>query len=270
MSSRSIIAISIVVLVIIVGIFWFMRPPPPPKPAPNPPINISDGDLPDICRKMTFEGVDSIVCEIDLRTHRIDLARANTDGEAYGSLKAFMESRPQDVRPILAMNAGMYEEDLSPVGLYVEEGNQTSELETNDGEGNFFLKPNGVFFIGKNGTPGILETGAFAAAAPDVRIATQSGPMLVINGQVHPRFEPNGTSRLIRNGVGIRDANTVVLAISIEPVSLGSFARLFKDGLGCANALFFDGTISSLANDRKTLVGGTDPVGPIIAVFGKK
>lgn len=69
-----------------------MRPVSPPKPAPNPPINISDGDLPDICRKMTFEDVDSIVCEIDLRSHRIDLVRTGTDGEPYGSLKTFMES----------------------------------------------------------------------------------------------------------------------------------------------------------------------------------
>ncbi|MBA8878428.1 phosphodiester glycosidase family protein [Phyllobacterium myrsinacearum] len=270
MSSRIIIVISLAAVAILAGIFWFMRPAPPPKPAPNPPINISDGDLPDICRKMTFEGVDTIVCEVDLRTHRIDLARAGTDGDPYGSLKAFVMSRLQETRPILAMNAGMYEEDLSAVGLYVENGKTISELQVGDGEGNFFLKPNGVFFVEKNGTPGVLETAAFAAAAPDVRIATQSGPMLVINGQVHPRFEPNGTSRLIRNGVGVRDANTVVLAITIEPVSLGSFARLFKDGLGCANALFLDGTISALANDRKTLIGGTDPVGPIIAVFGKK
>ncbi|MBN9136491.1 MAG: phosphodiester glycosidase family protein [Phyllobacterium sp.] len=270
MSSRIIIAVSFVVLAILGGIFWFMRPVSPPKPAPNPPINISDGDLPDICRKMTFEDVDSIVCEIDLRSHRVDLVRTGTDGEPYGSLKTFMESRLLDTRPILAMNAGMYEKDLSPVGLYVEDGKETSELQTDDGDGNFYMKPNGVFFIGKDGSAGILETAAFDAAKPDVRIATQSGPMLVINGQVHPRFEPNGTSRLIRNAVGVRDANTVILAISIEPVSLGSFARLFRDGLNCANALFLDGTISAVANNRKPLIGGIDPVGPILAVFAKK
>ncbi|MEP7455171.1 phosphodiester glycosidase family protein [Phyllobacterium sp. SB3] len=219
---------------------------------------------------MTFENVDSIICEIDLRSHHIELARADADGKPYGSLKAFLAAQSQDARPILAMNAGMYEQDLSPVGLYVEDGKETGSLTTDNGEGNFFLKPNGVFFIGKDGTPGILETGAFAAGTPEVRIATQSGPMLVINGQVHSRFEPNGTSRFIRNGIGLRDANTIVLAISMAPVSFGSFARLFKDGLGCDNALYFDGTISAISNDKKTLIGGIDPVGPIIAVFEQR
>ncbi|WP_244642400.1 phosphodiester glycosidase family protein [Phyllobacterium sp. 628] len=230
---------------------------------------MTDSDLPAICRTMTFEGVNSIVCEVDLRIFKIDLARAGADGKAYGSLQAFIDAQLKDARPVLSMNAGMYEKDLSAVGLYVEDGKQAFPLKTGEGEGNFFLKPNGVFFIDKTGTPGILETGAFATAAVDPRIATQSGPMLVINGQIHPRFEPNGASRFIRNGVGVRDANTIVLAISKAPVSLGSFARLFKDGLGCANALFFDGGISALSNDRKTLIGGMDPVGPIIAVFKK-
>ncbi|EJN06524.1 putative periplasmic protein [Phyllobacterium sp. YR531] len=270
MSSRIIITISFILFVALGGIIWFLWPSPRPKSPPIPQIDVSDADLPGECRKMTFENADSIICEIDLRSHHIELSRADADGKPYGSLKAFLAAQSQDSRPILAMNAGMYEHDLSPVGLYVEDGKQTGNLRADDGEGNFFLKPNGVFFIGKDGLPGILETGAFAAVTPQVRIATQSGPMLVINNQVHPRFEPNGTSRFIRNGIGLRDANTVVLAISMVPVSFGSFARLFKDGLGCANALYFDGTISALSNNRKTLIGGIDPVGPIIAVFEQK
>lgn len=230
---------------------------------------MSDQSLPGICRMVAFEDINSIVCEIDLRSHRVNLAHTGSDGKPYGSLKIFIDAQPQDAKPVISMNAGMYEKNLSPVGLHVEEGKQVSPLKTGDGAGNFFLKPNGVFFIDKYGTPGILETSAFVKAAPDTRIATQSGPMLVIDGQIHPRFEPNGTSRFIRNGVGVRDASTIVLAISKEPVNLGSFARLFKDELGCANALFFDGGISTLANDRQILIGGMDPVGPIITIFEK-
>jgi uncharacterized protein YigE (DUF2233 family) len=269
-SSRIIILLSLVLLAILAGTIWIFRLPLKQEPATIPQMSISDADLPDICRKITFENVVSIVCEVDLRSHHIDLSHADASGKVYGSLNAFLGARPPNERPVLAMNAGMYEPDLSPVGLYVEEGRKIANLRTDDGKGNFFLKPNGVFFIGKNDVPGILEAGAFARILPEVRIATQSGPMLVINGSIHPRFEPDGTSRFIRNGIGIRDANTIVLAISIHPVSFGSFARLFKDELNCANALYFDGAISALSNDRKTLIGGADPVGPIIAVVERR
>jgi uncharacterized protein YigE (DUF2233 family) len=167
------------------------------------------------------------------------------------------------------MNAGMYHDGLGPVGLFVEDGRQETPLNRADGEGNFFLKPNGVFFVRKDGSAGVMETTAYAAAHPegdpDIAHATQSGPMLVIDGKVHPRFEPDGASRFIRNGVGVRGDGTVVLAISRQPVSLGSFARLFKDELACPNALFLDGAISTLSDGERILVGGKDPVGPILA-----
>ena len=164
----------------------------------------------------------------------------------------------------------MYHEDLSPVGLLVENGHEAAPLNFTDGEGNFFLKPNGVFLVGKDGKAAVVETNAYAAAKPNVAFATQSGPMLVIDGRVHPRFEANGTSRHVRNGVGVRDENTVVLAISRSEVSLGSFARLFRDALHCPNALFFDGVVSALSNGERMIVGGSYPAGPIIAVSAKR
>lgn len=166
----------------------------------------------------------------------------------------------------LAMNAGMYHEDLSPVGLYVEEGRTLSPINSADGSGNFFLKPNGVFLVARDGTASIMTTSAFVAAAPAAAFATQSGPLLVIDGKLHPRFEENGSSRVIRNGVGVRDAHSVVLAISRSEVSFGSFARLFRDALGCRNALYLDGVVSALSNGSRLVVGGAYPAGPIIAV----
>ncbi|SFI50735.1 Uncharacterized protein YigE, DUF2233 family [Phyllobacterium sp. CL33Tsu] len=226
-------------------------------------------DLPAPCRTVDFEGSGNIVCEVDLRSYEVRLGLDGADGKPYGSLASFMAGQPAAAKLVLSMNAGMYEPDMRPVGLYVEEGKAIAPLNTGEAPGNFYLKPNGVFFVAKDGTAGVVSTEAYGKAAPDVRIATQSGPMLVIDGKVHPRFEPNGTSRYVRNGVGVRDPNTIVLAISTEPVSLGRFARLFRDELGCANALFFDGMISALSNDRKVLLGGTDPVGPILAVYEK-
>jgi uncharacterized protein YigE (DUF2233 family) len=234
----------------------------------RPPIVV--GALPAPCRDLSFEAVAYVVCEIDLRTGDVTVFHAGGDGKAFGSLQAFDTAMSgRGVPVLLAMNAGMYHQDLSPVGLLVEDGRELAPLNLADGDGNFFLKPNGVFLIGKDGTAAVMEINAYTAAKPAVRFATQSGPMLVIGGRLHPRFEENGTSRYIRNGVGVRDADTVVLAISRSQVSLGSFARLFRDALDCPDALFFDGAISALSDGNRMIVGGTYPAGPIIAVSAK-
>jgi uncharacterized protein YigE (DUF2233 family) len=128
------------------------------------------------------------------------------------------------------------------------------------------MKPNGVFYVDQDGNAGVLESSAYAAAGIEPKLATQSGPMLLIDGKIHPRFEEDGTSRHIRNGVGADGHKRAVFAISRGPVSLGSFARLFRDALGCKNALFFDGTVSALHDGRKYLVGGQYPAGPMLAV----
>ena len=239
-----------------------------PVQAPKPPFVV--GELPAICRAIGFEGVPYAVCEIDPHRHAVVLARADGNGKPYGSLQAFDTVVTAKGAPVLlAMNAGMYHKGLGPVGLFVEDGRQETPLNTAEGEGNFFLKPNGVFFVRPDGSAGVMETDAYAAAHPDPLYATQSGPMLVIDGAIHPRFEENGSSRYIRNGVGVRADGTVVLAISRSPVSLGSFARLFRDRLSCPNALFLDGAISSLSDGERMLIGGKDPVGPILAVREK-
>ncbi|MGX9143836.1 phosphodiester glycosidase family protein [Mesorhizobium sp. 128a] len=243
-------------------IWWPKRPEPPPL--------VIGGDLPAPCRNVAFEAVTYVVCEIDLRADSIGVFHAAADGKPYGSLETFDKAVAAEGRPVLlSMNGGMYHEDLSPVGLLVEDGSEKSPLNLADAEGNFFLKPNGVFLLGKDGKAAVMESSAYAAARPDVAFATQSGPMLVIGGALHPRFETNGSSRYIRNGVGVRDENTVVLAISRSEVSFGSFARLFRDALGCRNALFLDGAVSALSNGTRMIVGGKYPAGPIISVSVK-
>ena len=263
MKRRYFAAIAIGILVAATALTWWFRQPE------RPPIVVG-GELPAPCRDFSFEAVPYIVCEIDLRTYDIAVFHAGADGKPFGSLDKFDNAMTGEGRPVLlAMNAGMYHEDLSPVGLLVEDGREKAPLNMSDAEGNFFLKPNGVFLIGKDGKAAIIETNTFAAARPEVAFATQSGPMLVIDGQLHPRFEANGTSRYVRNGVGVRDENTVVLAISRSEVSLGSFARLFRDALNCPNALFFDGVVSALSSGARMIVGGRYPAGPIISVSAK-
>lgn len=244
--------------------------PSPPAQQPVPQPLPARSALPEPCRDFTFEAVAYVVCEVDLRRYSLSLNRLDATARPYGSVAKFTEAMRAAGTPVkIAMNAGMYHKDLSPVGLFIENGHEEAPLNRDDAEGNFFLKPNGVFYVGTDGKASVLETEAFAAAKPAVAHATQSGPMLVIDGALHPRFEPNGSSRYIRNGVGVRDPDTVVLAISRNEVSLGSFARLFRDALGCRNALFFDGAVSTLSDGTDRIVGGSFPAGPIVAVHKK-
>ncbi len=242
----------------------------PTEPPVQPPV-VQSEELPEPCREQVFEAVGYIVCEMNLRDYGIGLFHDGIDGKPFGSVEAFAKAMKAKGTPlVLAMNGGMYHQDLSPVGLYVEEGRMTTPLNLSDGSGNFFMKPNGVFALTRSGEALVMASDAYATAAPDALLATQSGPMLVVDGVIHPRFEPNGSSRNIRNGVGVNAKGNIVFAIAQSPVSFGSFARLFGDGLGCRNALYFDGVISAFSNGSKLLVGKADPAGPILAVSRKR
>ncbi len=236
MTRRSALSLTVLLGAAVAAIFgaamWFRK-------APSGHATVDPADLPNQCRPLTFEGVAYLVCEIDTRSLDVGIFHADSSGKPYGSLDAFdADARARGGPPLLAMNAGMYHEDLSPVGLLIENGVEKAPAELKDGEGNFFLKPNGVLSVGADGTVSIMETGAFLASGLKPASATQSGPMLVIDGELHPKFLPDGTSRYIRNGAGVRDPHTLQLAISLGEVSLGSFARLFRDELNCRNALF--------------------------------
>ncbi|WP_169393386.1 MULTISPECIES: phosphodiester glycosidase family protein [Psychrobacter] len=148
-----------------------------------------------------------------------------------------------------AMNAGMYDENFAPIGYTVIQGREIHSLNTKDGGGNFHLLPNGVLWWDKSGRVAIEESKALGEKLKNQQIkpwfATQSGPMLVINNQIHPKFNPESTSKKPRNGAGVCKDGTIKLVISDEPVTFYEFASLFKDNLGCPNALFLDGGVAS-------------------------
>lgn len=227
-------------------------------------------DWPDGCLEQMFEGARAILCSVDPRTREIGLVYRDPEGKILGSVRAATDHLTAQAgmggRLVLVMNAGMYHADMSPVGLYVEDTIEAAPLNTDDGFGNFFLKPNGVFYVLEDGGAGVLETQSYAAAGLDPVFATQSGPMLVVDGEIHPRFLPDGTTKFIRNGVGVRGDGTVVFAITRDRVSLGSFARLFRDLAGCENALFFDGAVSSLALGEGMEIDSGEPAGPVAVV----
>ncbi|MCE3607948.1 phosphodiester glycosidase family protein [Massilia sp. P8910] len=180
--------------------------------------------------------------------------------KSFARLQEWLQGRKQ--RLVFAVNAGMYHADFAPVGLYVENGKELAPLNLADGAGNFFLKPNGVFLLGKAG-PAVVESSAYAAHGAGVRLATQSGPMLVIDGKIHPRFDPGSSSRHVRNGVGVVDGKAIFV-ISNEPVTFHEFATYFRDTLHCKNALYLDGSISSLFSNELGRADSGPPLGPIL------
>lgn len=164
------------------------------------------------------------------------------------------------------MNAGMFDENQRPIGLYVEDGKQAKKLNRRSGTGNFHLKPNGVFYI-VDGKPGVLDSEAFAKSGLKPDFASQSGPMLVINGEIHPKFSANGTSRKIRNGVGIDRDGKAIFVISDSAVTFHEFASLFRDQLKCSYALFFDGSVSGLYARELGRNDGFLPLGPMVGAY---
>ena len=218
------------------------------------------------CSKESFEGKGYTVCRFDLRQDHLQLFSLDGQGEPFGSFAALsMDLQDRGKSLLFGMNAGMYGEDLKPIGLYVENGRTLRKLNRRNGPGNFHLKPNGVFFI--DGTKGgVMETEAFAASGIRPEFASQSGPMLVVDGRIHPKFSEAGTSLQRRNGVGAPDGHTLVFAISDGWVNFHSFARLFRDHLKAPNALFLDGSISSLHAPDVGRSDGFAPLGPIVAL----
>ena len=220
------------------------------------------------CHHMDFDANGYAVCSVSLGQD-LRLWLNDAEGKPLGTfsrLQALAEAQGGTL--IFAMNAGMYHPDRRPVGLYVENGTEMSRLVRAAGSGNFGLRPNGVFCIGPESFA-IIETLAFDAAKPDCRYASQSGPMLVIDGALHPRFLQGSDSRYIRNGVGVSaDGKSAVFAISDGPVNFYDFARLFRDGLHLRQALYFDGNISRLYAPE---MGRDDlgfPMGPMVGLLG--
>ena len=220
------------------------------------------------CRAMEYEGSAYTICEVDLRQQTIRLYWKRPDGTPYAYLSALPRALEGEAGKLLfATNAGMFDPALKPVGLYVEQGRELVHTNTRSGYGNFHMKPNGIFYLSAD-RAAVAETGAFLKQRRRAELATQSGPMLVINGRVHPRFDRRSTSLKARNGVGVRADGKVIFAISQGEVSFDAFARLFRDGLNCPNALFLDGgSAASLYAPSLNSHGNIVSLGPMLVVF---
>jgi len=218
------------------------------------------------CNTQSFEENRYTVCEVNAAQEELRLFLRDADGQIYGQFSAVEKALPDGQTLAFATNGGMYHADRSPVGYYVEDGVQSQKLYPNAGPGNFGLVPNGVFCI-RDHRADVIEAKRFEKAPSPCEHATQSGPMLVIDNALHPRFLPDSTSRFIRNGVGTsNDGSRVVFVKSENGVTFHEFARFFRDALSLPQALFLDGKISRLYAPS---INRNDPgfwMGPIIGV----
>ena len=197
-------------------------------------------------QQITYRNQNFQIVKVDLRKNEVQFFWKNKKGKlirSLGNLKKEIEADGKEL--LFAMNAGMYQRDRNPQGLFIENGKTIKALDTlQNGFGNFYLQPNGVFFIKENKKAGVLPSLKFAKEQKQITSATQSGPLLVVNNKIHPAFKEGSSNLNIRNGVGVISDHEIVFAISEKKVNLFDFAMLFKENLQCKNALYLDGFVS--------------------------
>ncbi len=228
--------------------------------------------------ELAFEGQNYRIVQLDLKREQLGLHwRDPQSGEPFGSietLRQWGEARGQ--RLLFATNAGIYDHKFAPLGLYVENGKTVVPLNLahgNPASGNFSLLPNGVFAIYPDGHAAVRTSAAFKAEGKPAQWATQSGPMLLIDGKLNEQFVDDSSSLKWRSGVCVKTSREVVFAVSEAPVNFHTFGRLFRDRLGCRDALYLDGSISQLYVDGEGYTGApafmVKPYAGIFAVFAK-
>lgn len=226
-------------------------------------------------RDLDVDGVGYRVVTVDLRRETLEAHWRDADGKPFETIDALRAwGEAHGLRLAFATNAGIYDGQYRPLGLYVEDGRTLRPLNTAKGNpraGNFSMQPNGVFYVGADGRGGVLTTAAWQTANIPARLATQSGPMLLVDGAINDHFVAGSDSLKWRSGVCAATPAQAVFAVSSVPVSFHAFARLFRDELGCRDALYLDGSLSRIYTDADGYAGAPAFVGKpyvgILALF---
>ena len=219
------------------------------------------------CETTRFESSEFTHCTAVPGRHAIRTVLAGPDGAPLRDLRRLAETLGADAGAVaFAMNGGMYDDAGKPIGYYVESGKRLHTLNRVPGGGNFGLLPNGVFSVEPDGWH-VRTADAFAAKVRRrPAYATQSGPMLVIAGKLHPKIAADGESRNIRNAVGVDRAGRAHFVVSDTAVSFGRLARMMRDQLGCPDALYLDGSVSAVWDPATGRIDRTVPLGPLVVV----
>jgi uncharacterized protein YigE (DUF2233 family) len=220
------------------------------------------------CGATTAGGTTFTACRVNLNVEELEIFWRDDTGRPFREFSALREAlQAKGKQLIFAVNAGMYQPNFSPVGLFVAGGREFVPLNRHVGSGNFSQQPNGVFLVEGNAAR-VITTDEYASEHPKPSLATQSGPMLVHNGEITTSavMSPSSTWRKIRNGVCAPSPNTVVFVISESPVTFYEFAGFFRDALHCREALYLDGTVSSLYAASLNREDRGSDMGPILGV----
>lgn len=203
-----------------------------------------------------------VVAVSDLTQLKLFLNRTN--GTPYQSFAALKNSLQPCQSLDFAMNAGMYHADFSPVGLYLAPKQARTALNTSVGFGNFFMQPNGVLAWNSRQAV-VMSTAKYAQSTFAAEYATQSGPMLIVDGKINPKFSADSTSLNIRNGVGIQNGR-LYFAISQNKVSFYQFAQALQQ-LQLEQALYLDGSISSMYLPQQQRHDQQHKMGPMVVLL---
>lgn len=205
----------------------------------------------------------------DLKQHDISMHWKNAEGKPYITLAAVKKKLEAEGKTVLGLtNAGIYGKDYAPLGWFVQNGKVLRRVNKSRGGGNFFLKPNGIFYIDKNGAR-VVRTRKLNRNIKALW-ATQSGPLLFDQSGIHPRFRKSSKSKYVRNAVGVRHDGKIVFVISRVPVTFWEIAQYMKTKLKCKSALYLDGSISQMWRAGEKVPVPFAPFVGIIAVTKKK
>jgi len=209
-------------------------------------------------------------CHLKLGRDHVRTFWRDPSGVVFGNfdrLSAWLATRGETL--VCATNAGIYGQDLRPIGLYVEAGQLRRKLNVRKrAYGNFYLQPNGALLLSDKEAK-ILSTDEISADTEKqlstIRYATQSGPIMLRNTKINPLFTPGSENRVVRNAVCVITSTEVVLARSRAPINFHDFAQQLREKIGCRDALYLDGSISQLypfgknsfGPDFATMIGAT-------------
>ncbi|MBP2616873.1 phosphodiester glycosidase family protein [Chryseobacterium jejuense] len=217
------------------------------------------------CKEKIQHENNFVMYQVNPKKQTVKLYWKNSKNEILKSIHNLKnETESKNEKLVFAMNGGMFEADNTPKGLYIENFQTLKSIDTLQGSGNFYLQPNGIFYITQNHQPGIIETKKFRQNK-SVQYATQSGPMLLTEGKINPIFQKDSKNLNIRNGVGILENGEIIFAMSKKEVNFYSLALLFKE-MGCKNALYLDGYVSRAYLPEKNWIQTDGDFGVVIGI----
>lgn len=220
-------------------------------------------------RRWQTDIVDVDIIQIDQPQNLRLFLNDRQTHQPLGKFKAVAKQLKACEKLLFAMNAGMYHADYSPVGLYIEASRQQQKLNTvKQAYGNFHLQPNGILAWNRHHSL-IAKTEDYQKLNFNAEYATQSGPMLVIDGQINPQFLKDSNSLKIRNAVGIKD-QILYFVISRNALSFYQFAQFFQQRLKVQNALYLDGSISSAYIPQLKRSDSLFNLGPMLAYIDQQ